>query len=212
MNGVIDTKERPLDAYDVIVRYNPAISRINSIKKYKEESLSSIMLSRNPFGFSSDRRGAMGATDNSVALFSSDGFSYIDPSELTINKDYAKLWKVCISKVTCEHAGEPDKNGQVKIMSTIKVLNPGQVCTDSYLIIGKFECETLANNLQQYLRTKFCRFLLLQSVSSINLSRDKFQFVPIQDFTRQWTDADLYAKYNLSQEEIDYIESVIKPM
>lgn len=56
------------------------------------------------------------------------------------------------------------------------------------------------------------RFLLLQSVSSINLSKDKFQFVPLQDFSHPWTDEMLYEKYGLTEEEIAFIESMIRPM
>ena len=62
------------------------------------------------------------------------------------------------------------------------------------------------------MKTKFFRFLLLQALTSINISKEKFQFVPVQDFTKSWTDEELYAKYNLSQEEIDFIESMIRPM
>lgn len=58
--------------------------------------------------------------------------------------------------------------------------------------------------------TKFFRFLLLQAISSINLSKDKFQFVPMQDFTKPWTDNELYYKYKLTQEEIDFIENMIR--
>ena len=54
--------------------------------------------------------------------------------------------------------------------------------------------------------------MLLMAVSSINLSKDKFQFVPLQDFSRPWTDADLYAKYDLTPDEIAYIERLIKPI
>lgn len=64
----------------------------------------------------------------------------------------------------------------------------------------------------KYLSTRFVRYLILQSVSSIHLTKEKFKFVPIQDFSRAWTDADLYAKYELTEEEIAFIESMIKPM
>ena len=54
-----------------------------------------------------------------------------------------------------------------------------------------------------------CFFVL---ISSINLSKDKFQFIPLQDWSETWSDAKLYQKYNLTKDEIDYIESIIKPM
>lgn len=53
---------------------------------------------------------------------------------------------------------------------------------------------------------------ILLSMSSINLSKLVFSFVPMQDFSKPWTDAELYAKYNLTDEEIAFIESMIKPM
>ena len=109
-------------------------------------------------------------------------------------------------------AGEPDKNGQFKVLSTMKKLGPREVCTFSYFIIGNFDDEAKAENLMSYLKTKFCRFLLLQAVSSINLSKDKFIFVPLQDFSKPWTDEELYQKYNLEKDEIDFINSMIRPM
>jgi site-specific DNA-methyltransferase (adenine-specific) len=54
--------------------------------------------------------------------------------------------------------------------------------------------------------------MMLMAISSINLSKLVFPFVPIQDFSKSWTDEELYAKYGLSDEEIDFIESMIKPM
>ena len=60
--------------------------------------------------------------------------------------------------------------------------------------------------------TKFVRFLMLQALTSIMISQSSFQFVPLQDFSRPWTDADLYAKYKLTEDEISYIEKLIKPM
>ena len=127
-----------------------------------------------------------------------------------------------MSKATAEHAGEPDKNGQFKIVSRIELLIPKEVCTDSYLIIGESNNKNIVINEYKYIKTKFARFLLMLAVSSINLSSDKFQFVPLQDFTEgsdiDWSksieeiDKQLYAKYNLTEEEISFIESMIKPM
>jgi len=49
-------------------------------------------------------------------------------------------------------------------------------------------------------------------MSSINVSKSVFQLVPIQDFSKTWTDIELYSKYNLTKDEIAFIESMIKPM
>ena len=127
-----------------------------------------------------------------------------------------------MSKATAEHAGEPDKNGQFKIISRTEIIGPKEVCTDSYLIIGASQDRKVVENEYKYISTRFARFLLMLAVPSINLSADKFKFIPMQNFTESsdidWNrsvkeiDAQLYAKYDLSDEEIAFIESMIKPM
>lgn len=63
-----------------------------------------------------------------------------------------------------------------------------------------------------YLKTKFARFLIMQMLASMNMSKVSYSFVPLQDFSKPWTDEELYAKYGLTDEEIAFIESMIKPM
>ena len=212
LNGEKSEQIRQLNEFSVFVRYNNAISVIHKIKSNDFVPISSIILSRNPFGITSSIRGEKEKFKFAYELNSSKGIGYIENDRIIVNKSYADAYNVMISKVTCEHAGEPDKNGQVKILSSLKILPPKSVCTDSYLIIGKFNNIEMASNLEGYLKTKFARFLLLQAVSSINLSKDKFQFVPLQDFSHPWTDEMLYEKYKLTQEEIEFIESMIRPM
>ena len=66
--------------------------------------------------------------------------------------------------------------------------------------------------MEAYLRTKFARFLILQACSSIMVIKASYIFLPIQDFSRQWSDAELYSKYGLDETEVDYIEKIIRPM
>ena len=86
------------------------------------------------------------------------------------------------------------------------------MCTHSYFIIGCFDDKKTAENVLSYLKTKFVRFLILQAMSSINLSKLVFLFVPMQDFSKPWTDAELYKKFDFSSKEIAFIESMIRPM
>lgn len=67
-------------------------------------------------------------------------------------------------------------------------------------------------NCLAYIKTKFFRALLFFNRHSLNISRDSFELIPIQDFSKPWTDEELYAKYGLTDEEIDFIESMIRPM
>lgn len=77
---------------------------------------------------------------------------------------------------------------------------------------GSFNNEESAKNLATYLTTNFVRFLIAQLSFSQDITKERFQFVPIQDFTQKWTDEKLYTKYGLTAEEIAFIESMIRPM
>ena len=94
---------------------------------------------------------------------------------------------------------------------------PNSVCSQTFLVIGydpdkhNFS-ETECKNIITYIQTRFFRYLVSIKKKTQNGPRGVYQFVPLQDFTKPWTDEELYAKYNLTQEEIDFIESMIKPM
>lgn len=100
----------------------------------------------------------------------------------------------------------------MRVLSVVQTLPLNAVCTETYLVAGIFENEETANNMITYLKTKFARFLIAQMLASMNMSKASYSFVPVQDFSKPWTDAELYAKYNLTEEEIAFIESMIKPM
>ena len=207
-DSVVSTETRTLNEFPVFVRYNEAISIIHKVISQKERTVSEVVGSLNPFGLSSFERGTKEPQE--IKLFSSGGTGYIPVDDIPQGLNLINKYKVIISKVTSEHAGEPDKSGMFTVISTTKVLLPKEVCTDSYIILYTTDSKLEADNFAKYVCTKFFRFLLLQSVSSINLSKDKFQFVPMQNFNTDWSDNQLYAKYNLAQIEIDFIESMIK--
>ncbi len=89
---------------------------------------------------------------------------------------------------------------------------PQTVCNQSYLVIGPFENKQICENVISYISTKFFRFMVLFKKNSQDAMRGVYEFVPIQDFSKPWTDEELYAKYGLDEEEIAFIESMIKPM
>lgn len=210
-DGKNSIRTRTLNQFPVFVRYNEALSIIDKVLSKKEMSVNTQMGTRNPFGFPSSQREEKGVV-NGITLFTSSGKFAVSRHSVTQGTDLIDKYKVMFSKVTSEHAGEPDQNGMFKVLSRAQLLLPNEVCTDSYLIAFSSEDKETAENYLSYAYTKFYRFLLLQAVSSINLSKDKFQFIPMQDFSTTLTDKFLYDKYNLSQEEINFIESMIRPM
>jgi hypothetical protein len=215
--GVKDSMSRSLSQFNVFIRYNSAIHILDKCKS--EQSFAALVNSRNPFGISSNVRGDK---TGDLRLIASDGISYLPKAAVSFDNPLVGKYKVLMSKVTAEHAGEPDKQGMFKIISRTEIINPNDVCTDSYLIIGENEQLEIVENTYKYISTRFFRFLVMLAVSSINLSQDKFQFVPQQDFTANsdidWSqsvadiDRQLYEKYHLIDKEIAFIESMIKPM
>ena len=210
--GVRSTAFRRLDEFPVFIRYNEAVSVVHKIQAKKELSLESILTSRNPFGIPTNARGAEREFAKAYKLYSSKGSGYVKAADVLTNKDIATSYKVMVTRIMREHAGEPDKNGQLGVLATVRILAPKEVCTDTYIAAGKFKTEDEAKHLADYLRSKFVRFLLLQAAASINLSKTTYRFVPIQDFSKSWTDAELYKKYGLDEMEISFIESMIRPM
>lgn len=108
---------------------------------------------------------------------------------------------------------KPGSDGKYQIIpSTMQIMSPEEICVETYICIGSFNTKNEAKYLSSYLSTMFVRFLMLQAMSSIMINKDAFQFVPLQDFSHPWTDEMLYKKYGLTEEEIAFIESMIRPM
>ena len=97
-------------------------------------------------------------------------------------------------------------------LSSIRILPPGTVCTESYLVAGVFQDQDTAKSLDSYLRTKFVRFLISLRAVTQHVTKNSFTFVPKQSWDRQWTDEMLYEKYGLSAEEVAFIEKIVRPM
>lgn len=213
-NGTRNVAVRPLNEFGVLVRYNEAVSIIHKVRKFDENLLSDITSPLMPFGLSTNVRGKTKRnSDGDLILHASNGLTYIDPSVISKGHAIAEKFKILISKTGAEHAGEPGKDGMFRVItSSMKVIGPGEVCTHSYFTIGRFDDESEAENALSYMKTRFVRFLILLSMSSINLSKLVFSFVPVQDFSESWADEKLYNKYGITEDEIAFIESMIRPM
>lgn len=210
--GNTNIMSRPLNEFPVLVRYNQAVSVLRKINDFNEATLDTIISPISPFGLSTKVRGqeSKDAT-HTVRMFSSKGESYIAISEIEKGKEVMNSYRTMISQTSAEHAGEPSADGTFRVLTkTMRVMEPGDVCTHSYIYAGEFETSQEAENLLNYLKTKFARFLILQALTSIHLSKSTFVFVPLQDFTCEWTDAKLYKKYNITNDEIEFINSLIK--
>lgn len=210
--SVEDTTARYLNEYDVLVRDNAAIRIIRKIKNITSQMLNQSVKSYSYFAIRSFERGVSEKTNsNDVQLLSSQGKGYYPLSKVVDKDSILQKYKVIIT-YAMSGGNKPSSEGNYQVISSLQILNPNEVCTETYLILGTFDDTKSAENMMSYVQTKFFRFLLLQALTSIHITKDSFQFVPCQEYITSWTDEKLYQKYSLSAEEIELIESMIKPM
>lgn len=200
---------RALNEFPTLIRYSQAVSIIRKVLAKNEMRMSEQVSSRKPFGLPTNARPLK---FGDIILRWQNGEGPYLRSEITVGSDMIDKWKVITSKVSYDHAGQPDKNGMRKVLSIVDILSPGKICTETYIVVGVFDNQAEAQRLKQYLRTRFVRFLVAQLSFSQDITRERFSFVPVLNMASNWTDEKLYKRYGLSDEEIAFIESKIRPM
>ena len=209
-NGKFDETKRYLNEYDTFIRHPKAIPIIEKVIKATDTKyLDSYVSSQKPFGL---RTFVKPTKSGDLTLRFNGGRGPFNSKDVTTNNAWIDKWKVIMSYLTYDHAGRADKDGKRRIFSTMEILSPKEICTETYIVISALDTEVEAKNLLAYLKTKFARFMVAQVTSTQHIAKANFCYVPFQDFSKTWTDTELYAKYNLSEEEIAFIEATIKPM
>jgi len=202
------TRSLIFDGGDTFIRYNEAISIIEKVKKYKEEPFSKNVSSRKPFGLDTLYKGSEKKDENkSLKVYQNGGISYINRNEVLKNHNWVDKYKVFIS-MAYGMSGE----GPYQVINKPFYGDKNTCCTETYLLIGPFDSKKMANNVIKYISTKFFRFLVLLRKPTQHATSKVYQFVPVQDFNKEWDDESLYKKYNFTSDEIDFIESLIRPM
>lgn len=205
--------ERFLDEFEMVLRDNVGISIVHKIMSAKEKMMSDVVLRVSPFGLRSYERGKPKAFKDSVKLISSAGEGYIEKSSVAKNQKLVDTFKVCIGYLNPDRAGVNNAaDGMVNVTTKVRLLEKNTVVTETYIIPYTSPDYDKVSNCANYIRTKFVRFMIQLTLSSMHIAQKNFSFVPIQDFTEPWTDEKLYKKYSLTGEEISFIESMIRPM
>ena len=206
----ITKMQRPLlmSGNDNFIRFNEAVPILEKVQSRNEDSLSSLISARKPFGLETNAPlESASSSKGKVLVYSYGRTGYISETKITQHQEWIDKIKVCISYAYGERGDFP-----YQVIGKPFILPRGCCCTETYLVVSTFDDECLAHNLCAYLMTKFVRFLVLLRKNTQHATSKVYSFVPMQDFSKLWTDEELYQKYNLSQEEIDFIESMIKPM
>ena len=197
----------------IFIRSNESLSIIHKVLRRSEHFLTERVQPIDAFGFPSAARGEKEPFDGCISLIHSQGTGYIKRSDVKKNAELIDKYKATISiLVPCNGEVGIDPSKGYKAITTPRIEIPGEVNTFSYLVLGAFDTEEEIKNYKQYLMCKFTRFMLRLTYSSMHMARANFVFVPDQDFMETWTDEKLYKKYELTEEEIAFIESTIRVM
>ena len=204
---------RNLNEFNIFIRDNVGIDILHKVISQNERMISDRVLTRNSFGFTTSVRGEKEQFKDSVTLISSGGVSYISKDSVTKNIELIDHYKISVGTLNPDRGGVNNaKDGKMNVTTKVKVLKPNEVVTETYIIVDYHKEKEQAERCALYISSKFVRFLISLTLSSMHIVRDNFQFVPIQDFSEPWSDEKLYKKYGLTEVEIDFIESMIRPM
>ena len=215
----INTVDRPLSEFgSFFIRANDSIPIIKKVlskaSSFMNESVSAI----DTFGIPSKEKGHKDRRPGDVKLlhtvgYNDQGNSYIEMAKVKKNQHLIDKYKVKISIMVPQggEVGIKPENGYRSI-STPQIVPPGMVDTFSYLNIGFFDTEEEAKNLVSFISTKFARYLLRTTYSSVHVSKDNFCFVPAMDMKKKWTDEELFDHFELNDEERKLINKTMRPM
>ena len=208
--AVSEPVTRPLDEFDVFIRRNTAVSILRKVRERNEATFDARVGPRKPFGLPTNFFGApTRSAIQKIRLFSSGRVTWVGKGEITANVDWVDRWKVLVAAATDGNENYPlpiwDRTGPF-------VAAPGEACSETYLVAALADSEAEAQRIRNYMRTKFFRFLVsLRKVAQHNKS-DNFAFVPDLPTDVEWTDAALFARYGISDEEIAFIDTMIRTM
>ena len=211
--NTVSSIKRKLNEHDIFVRDNIGLSIVKKIQAVSDEFMDKGVLQLAPFGLRTYIRGEALPFENSIKVLSSEGYGYVSKDDINRNREKMNKYKVVIGRLVPSN-GEVgiDPSKGYKAITCPQVVQNDEVVTETYLVCATLDTLREAVNCCEYLKLKFPRFLLRLTYSSMNVNRANFVFVPNQDFNRSYSDEDLYKKYNLTEDEIAYIERLIRPM
>lgn len=231
---VMSTVKRPLlePGADVFIRYNEAVPILkkivakeggaaNSVALPESKRFADLVSPRKPFGISSNhkirserRKGDLAAYWNGGPGFKQSGKGWVAASDITDAGNFTDRWKAFIGRAYGDRGGGGASRDSFPraVLGRPFIGEPGAVCTETYLAIGPCKSRAEAENICSYIACKFTRFLIMLHKPSQDSTKKVYAFVPQQDFAERWTDEKLYAKYQLTRSEVDFIEGTIRPM
>lgn len=203
---------RNLGEFDVFVRDERALEILRKILAKQEPSVVDMVSGDTPFGIATNfqdwsEKSGKGKIALHLISRTKRTVGYVERSAIRKNIDAIDVWKVFVPKAY--GAGETFPH---QILGKEIVAEPPSVCTQSYLVVAPFRSERAANSFASYYRTRIFRFLVSLRKITQDALRSTYSWVPRQSWDRTWTDELLYDKYDITNDEIAFINSMIRPM
>jgi len=219
----VSTATRPLmeNGADIFIRFNEGLAILKKVMRVEASRSKSLTLpddlrfeglvsSLRPFGLRTFFRGRERRRSGDVVIYQNGGTGFVARSEIESGAELIDKWKIYVGRAA-PGTGNKDTYPH-RILSTPFVGEPGSICSETYLCIGPFETKAQAESALSYLTCRLTRLLILLHKPSQDTTRKVYTFVPTQTWDRQWTDEALYAKYDISPNEVAFIEQVVRPM
>lgn len=202
---------------ETFIRNNDQISILRKVKSHNENSFAGIVSANDPFGFDVREKGSYKRVKPTYSLEGSDddvlfyyngwrreGVGYYPRAQVAKGIELIDAVKVLVPKAW--GTGNPASDWLRPF-----AVKKGSVCTETYLVIGPFNSEDEAANAISYTQTKFFHYMVSMMKITQNSMQKIYQMVPMQDFSKAWTDEELFAKYELTDAEIKSINETIRP-
>lgn len=216
------TRELLEGGVDVFIRFNEGLSILKKVVAVETGQAESLILpddlrfdrlvsSRKPFGLETTFKGKPAkSNDDDLLIYQNGGKGFVPRKSVSSGMNYIDKWKIFTGRAA-PGTGNRDTYPH-RIISTPFIGEPASISSETYLCIGPFESKLEAENALSYLSCRLTRLLILLHKPSQDTTRKVYTFVPIQDWTRRWSDEDLYKKYGITDEEIAFIETLVRPM
>ena len=206
---------------DIFIRFNEGLFILKKVINCETNQDVSLLLppikrfdalvsSRKPFALETTFKGRNTKKYDDVLVYQNGGVGYIAKEVIPSGSDLIDKWKIYVGRAA-PGTGNKDTYPH-KVLSTPFIGGPGTVCSETYLCIGPFDTQAEAESVLSYLTCRLTRLLILLHKPSQDTTRKVYTFVPTQTWDRKWTDKDLYEKYQISKDEIEFIEKVVRPM
>jgi type III restriction system endonuclease len=205
---------RRLDEFDILVRDAEALPILRKVLADNPMSINSILARDKEFGWTSNFRDfSVHPQEGLIPIHYIEKMQrkvgYISRAQVTKSVELIDKWKVLVPAVGSGR--EREKAGVDLVLGPSQIAAAPSVCTQSFLFFYS-DTEAEAVSIRSYYSTKFFRFLVSLRKITQHATHSTYSWVPMQSWDREWTDEELYAKYRLSDEEVSYIESLIRPM